>query len=104
MTEGQGTAADRGRPSFFAVGVEVASERDSAVWIRPRWASSRNGRQWPVGVPGKAFQGFSELVPNLLFRLAPTFLCPVRKQTRVTLLYRSPANMTSCWYVSTQTR
>src|SRR5712672_3149184 len=40
MTEGQGTAADRGRPSFL-VGVEVISKRGSAVWTRTRWASSR---------------------------------------------------------------
>ena len=63
-------------PSFL-VGVEVTSEgerRLDQLGIFPQWETM-------AGVPGKASPGFSKLVPKLLFRLAPTSLCPVRKQT-----------------------
>src|SRR2546423_4619293 len=80
MTEGKGTAADRGRPSFL-VGVDVTSERDTAVCdsttlgIFPQWEAMAGG-SFREGLPG-----FSRLVPKLLFRLVPTFLRPVWQQT-----------------------
>src|SRR5205085_7529407 len=55
MTEGQGTAADRGRP-FFWLARKAHLKGIAQCATRPRWASSRNGRRWQAGGPGRASQ------------------------------------------------
>jgi hypothetical protein len=76
-------------PSFL-VGVEVTSERESAVCdsttlgIFPQWETMAGGSS-REGLPG-----FSRLVPKLLFPLVPPSLCPIWKPTRATLLCPAP--------------
>ena len=80
MTEGQGTAADRGRPSFL-VGVEVISERDSAVCdstklgIFPQREAMAGGSS-REGLPTLLQTGSKATVST-----CPTSLRPVWKQT-----------------------
>jgi hypothetical protein len=90
-------------PSFLA-GVEVTSETQAQYGARSAPGIFPQCEAMAGGSPREGLPGFSKLVPKLLFRLVPTALCPVGKQARATLLCRSPANMTSCWYVSIHTR